>query len=344
MTEFRRDPLIRRWVVTGFAREDQPDDSLPSAKKDSKEACPFCEGSEFKTPPEAYAIRKDGSQPNGPGWEVRVVPNRATDMHVGELQKRAQGGVYDLQNASGIHETVVETPRHSHRFSHLDVDQIAKVLRTLQYRNQEHKKNHILKGTLLFRNLGRGSAGIYKHVHSHIVSFPFVPKTVKDELAGAREFYSLKTRCIFCDMIAEETKLNRRIVFENAHYLAWCPFASRFPYECWVIPKEHRSEFLAADPGTFTDLAKILKTVLLKIEKIVGDTPTSFVLHTAPLRSETQEDDSAVFNAYHWHIEILPHALPAGGFEWGGDFYLSPPTPESCAEALARVHPEDGEK
>lgn len=338
MTEFRRDPLVHRWVVTGFDQTDQFEKPTVIEEKE----CPFCEGHEQLTPAETYAIRKSGSAANGPGWEIRVVPNRGTDLRTGELHKRAQGGIYDLQNATGIHETLIETPEHVSRFSQLTAAQIVQILKTFQQRNAEHKKNHLLKGILIFRNQGKGGAGTYEHTHSQIISLPFIPRTISDELLGAKHYYELKNRCIFCDMISEEKKLNLRIVLENDHYFAWCPFASRFPFELWILSKTHQSEFVHADSNTFADLSLLLKTILTRIENVLGTIPISFVLHTAPLRCNITDDCSYIPSAYHWHIEILPHPKPVGAFEWGGDFFLSPLAPEDCAKILSDG--KDGEK
>lgn len=338
MTEFRRDPLLHRWVITGFKQTEKAEDFLSVlAKKEKPQECPFCEGKEFMTPPETYALRKAGTAANGPGWDVRVVPNRNSDLRTGELQKRGQTGVYDLQNAVGIHETVIETGEHVNRFSELSPQQIVAVLKTFQQRNGEHKKNHLLKGVLIYKNQGRGSAGLFDHARSNIISLPFIPKAISDELEGAKRYYDMKTRCVFCDMILEEQKLSRRVVLENSGYFAWCPFAARFPFEVWIAGKQHGAEFLQADSGTFPDLAVLIKTVLTKIEKVLGEVPISLILHTAPLRCDVTEDCSYIPHAYHWHIEILPHAWPTGGFEWGGDFFLSPPTPEDCAKILAQT-------
>ncbi len=334
MTEFRRDPLTHRWVITGFIDSDRPEELIPTLKRNPPEHCHFCEGNEHFTPKETYAHRAEGSVPNRPGWDIRVVPNRTTDLRIRELQKRGQGGIYDLQNASGIHETIVETPKHTNRFSQLPLAQMVKVLKTYQDRYEEHKKNHLLKGVLIFRNQGRGGALVFEHTHSHMISLPFIPKTVENELKGAKRFYDLKTRCIFCDMVSEEKKINQRILYENDDYISWCPFAARFPFEAWIIGKSHQSEYSKTDPATFENLARAIRFTLSSIEKVVGDTPISFVIHSAPLRFDVTEDYSYVPNVYHWHIEILPHALPAGGFEWGGDFFLSPPTPERCAKVL----------
>ncbi len=335
MTEFRRDPLTRRWVITGLDQNNSPEDHLRSPlKKVPPKDCQFCEGREQMTPPETYAVRKDSTQANTPGWQIRVVPNRATDLHSGELAKRSQGGLYDMQNGAGIHETVIETPQHISQFSQLSAAHISDVFKTFQLRTREHKKNQLLKGTFIFRNQGKRSAGVYDHTHSHIVSLPFVPKTIQDELSGAKWHYDLKTRCLFCDMIAEEKKLNLRVLFENDRYFSWCPFASRFPFECWIMAKQHQHDFTHADSAGFGDLAEIVKKTLTALEKTLGDCPMSFVLHTAPLRGDVTEDNSYIQPAYHWHIEILPHAWPVGGFEWGGDFFLSPPLPEKCAAIL----------
>jgi UDPglucose--hexose-1-phosphate uridylyltransferase len=215
---------------------------------------------------------------------------------------------------------------------------MADVFRTLQQRNAEHKKNHVLKGTIIFRNQGKRSAGIYEHAHSQIISFPFIPKAISDELNGARKYYQMKTRCIFCDMISEEKGLAKRVVYETEYYFAWCPFASRFPFETCIIPKKHDAEFLNADSATFNDLARTIHTVLAKYDKVLGDVPISFVLHTAPLRSETDQEQAAAGRAYHWHVELMPHAWQVGAFEWGGDLFLAPPTPENCAKILANTN------
>ena len=269
MTEFRRDPLTHRWIITGFASSENPEELVPTLKK-APETCPFCEGKEYLTAPESYAIRKNGNY-NGPGWEIRVVPNRGTDLRIAELHKRGQSGIYDLQDASGVHETIIETPKHINRFSELEIGQVVNVLKTFQQRYGEHKKNHLLKSALIYRNQGKGSAVIYEHTHSQIISLPFIPRMITDEITGAKKYFHFKSRCIFCDMVVEETKINQRIVFEKGDYLAWCPFAARFPFETWIVPKKHHSEFVCADSNSFEDLGTVLKTVLAKIEKIVGE-------------------------------------------------------------------------
>lgn len=328
MAEFRRDPLVHRWVVTGFAQNEKVEDPTTVLQRSkNQDACCFCEGREHLTPTETYSIRKVGSLPNGPGWEIRVIPNRATDLRMVEPQKRGLGTIYDLQNGCGVHETIIETPTHLNRFSHLSVPQITNIFKTFQQRNGEHKKNHPLKGLLIFRNQGKES----EHGHSQIVALPLVPKTILDELFGAKRYYDLKMRCIFCDMISEERKMNLRVVLESDHYFAWCPFAARFSFEVWIIAKQHQSEFINADSNTFSDLSQLLKRVLTQIEKILGEVPISFVLHTAPLRYDSVEESSPSSLAYHWHIEILPQTLSVGGFEWGSDFFLSSLTPENCA-------------
>ena len=332
MTEFRRDPLTHRWIITGFAKNN-PEELIPVDLKKSSGVCPFCPGNEYLTPPENYAVRTKG-QANEPGWEIRVTPNRATDMSVVDLQKRPQGSVYDLQNASGLHETIIESPSHISRFSQLEIPAIISLLNTFQKRCWEHRKNHQVKSLLIFRNQGKGCAGTYEHAHSQMISVPFVFKAIENELNGAKKFFEQKNRCIFCDMYREENTIQDRLVFQKGDYIAWTPFASRFPFEVWILGQPHQSQFTQAEPKTFEDLAHVLKTVLTKIETTLGDTPISFVLHSAPLRFETEEEIALSDQAYHWHIEILPHAFPAGGFEWGGDFFLSPPTPEACAKIL----------
>lgn len=334
MAELRRDPLFDRWIITGSAKGESLEELIPIYKKINSQECPFCEGKEKETLPEVSALRPSGSGANTSGWQVRVIPNRTQALTPqGDLQKRGEGGIYDLENAVGSHEIVIVSPKHLTHFSELSSEEVTQVLKVYRSRLEELSKNALFRYALIFHNQGGGPVAV-EHAHSQIVTLPFVPKTIREEINGAKRYYNFKMRCIFCDIIEQEIETNKRIVLENDDYLAFTPFASRFPFEVWILPKKHGCCFVESDEETFFNLGVVLKNILKKIEKFLVNPPLNFLIHTAPLRYQELDEEEIISDVYHWHLEILPHALPAGGFEWGGDFYLNPPLPEVTAKIL----------
>jgi len=334
MAELRRDALFDRWIITGSAKGDSLEELIPTYKKVGFAKCPFCEGKEKETLAEIYALRKENSLPNKPGWQVRVIPNRTQIFTPqGELQKRGEGSIYDIENAIGAHEIVIVSPKHITNFSQLVNEEIVQVIKVYHRRLEELAKNNLFRYALIFHNQGAGPVSV-EHAHSQIVALPFVPKTIREEINGAEKYYNFKMRCIFCDMVEQEIETNKRVVLENEDYLAFTPFASRFPFEVWILPKKHSCCFQESEEETFFNLGVALKNVLQNIEKVLNNPHLNFILHSAPLRYQELDEREIISDVYHWHFEILPHALPAGGFEWGGDFYLNPPLPEVTAKIL----------
>jgi len=334
MAELRRDPLLDRWIITGTAKGESLEELITTYKKVDSQQCPFCEGKEKETLPEVFAVRQTGSGADTPGWQVRVIPTRTQTLTPqGELQKRGEGGIYDLENAIGSHEIIIVSPKHLTHFSQLSPEEIAEVIKVYRLRLQELGKNNLCRYALIFHNQGAGPVAV-EHAHSQIVALPFVPKTIREEINGAKKYYNFKMRCIFCDILEQEIETNKRVVLENEDYLAFTPFASRFPFEVWILPKRHGCCFVESEEKTFSNLGVVLKNTLTSIEKVLANPPLNFILHTAPLRYQELDEGEIISDVYHWHFEILPHALPAGGFEWGGDFYLNPPLPEVTAKIL----------
>ena len=128
-------------------------------------------------------------------------------------------------------------------------------------------------------------------------------------------------------MIAQEKGENERLICENSRFLAFSPFASRFPFEIWILPKEHHSDFSFIQTQDVIELARMLKRILLRMKGVLGDVPYNFIIHTSPIEERERED-------YHWHIEIMPKLMPIAGFEWGSGFYINPTPPEEAARFL----------
>jgi len=341
MSELRKDPISGRWMITATRNDvDAPFGFITVRKEEREGDCPFCEGRELETPAEVFALRKEKSKPDTPGWTVRVIPNKFGVVELNEeLDRRGVGDFFffDTMNGYGVHEVIIESPLHITHISDLPVEQIQKVLLVYQIRLRELKKYPLLKYGLVFRNQGYAKDISMLHVHSQIIALPLIPKSIKDELSSAKTYYDEKERCIFCDIIKQELYSHERIVNAGDKFIVLAPFASRFPFETQILPRKHEYDFTNVSEEDLWELAGALKSTIMKTVKLLKDPPLNFVLHTAPFMVPEAGFWLTIKEDYHWHIEVLPHAMPARGFEWGGDFYINPPSPEAAARFLREV-------
>jgi len=339
MPELRKDPIIGRWVIIATERARRPDQFTEYIHDpEEKKACPFCEGKEGNTPPEIYAIRPRNSTRNGPGWDLRVVPSISPFLRVeGDLDRRGNG-VYDVMNGVGAHEIVIETNEHIANMADLSEEQITRVLNCYSDRIVDLEKDTRLKYVLVFKNYGKGSGGTgIRHARSQLIATPVNPKRVKEELAGSRLYYEYHERCVFCDLIKQELAQKERVILDFDGFVAVSPFAARFPFETWILPKKHCCDYTCMDAESRRNLARVLKAVLLKLKIGLNDPDYNYVIHTAPFRRQKMGYWKTIDQDYHWHIEIMPRLTKVAGFEWGTGFYICPLPPEETAKFLREV-------
>ncbi len=330
MPELRKDPVIGRWVIISAERGQRPTSFETIARSDSATKCPFCPGHENQTPPEVLAFRDDDTAPDSPGWRLRVAPNKYPALKVeGELIREAKG-IYDRISGIGAHEVIIETPEHDLDMADMTVGQIRDVLWAYRERMIDLEKDTRFKYILLFKNHGAAAGASLEHSHSQLIATPIVPKRVAEELAGSKAYYGFRERCVFCDVIRQELDEKERIVRDMDSFLSFAPFASRFPFETWIIPKSHQSSFLEMTEIQYTHLAACMKDALTRLKIALNDPPYNFMIHTRPTSKIAHE-------YFHWHIEIIPKMTRLAGFEWGTGFFINPTPPEEAAKFLAGV-------
>ncbi len=342
MRELRFDPIRNRWVIISTERARRPSDYLMSGNgsrmdEDAMISCPFCEGSERKTPPEVFAIREAGSEPNSPGWKVRVVPNKYPALHVEDNANRYATGIFDVVSGAGAHEVIIESPSHDNGLADLDVDSVKSVLLAFRERIRDLFRDPRLRYVLIFKNHKSEAGSSIMHTHSQLIATPMVPPIVKQELTASRKHYREKERCLICDLINQELEHNRRIVFESANYIIWAPFASSFPFETWILPKKHLHNYSVMGDKELMDLAYVLKLNLVAAKKLLNDPPYNFVIHTAPsrfLRPGHPDHWDSIEYDFHWHLEIVPRLTTIAGFEWGAGLFINSTAPEAAGEYL----------
>jgi UDPglucose--hexose-1-phosphate uridylyltransferase len=327
MPELRKDPIVGRWVIIATERARRP--VAPEAGPPAAPGgwCPFCEGHEDKTPPEILAYRNPSSVPNAPGWRVRVVPNKFPALQIeGDLSKRGDG-MYDKMNGIGAHEVIIECPFHEASMANFTAEHIREVLWSYRDRMADLKKDSRLVYGMLFKNVGALAGASLEHSHAQLIVTPIVPINVWEEMTGALEFFNYRGRCIYCDMTQQELSTEKRVVLETSCFVAFSPYASRFPFETWIVPKSHASHFENVQKAEVDDLGVVLKTVLQKLEGALEKPAYNYIIHTSPFDTQTLPH-------YHWHIEVIPRLSGVAGFEWGTGFYINPVPPEQAAAFL----------
>lgn len=343
MPELRKDPISDRWVVISTERGRRPSDfkaADASSMQDEAKTCPFDEGSESKTPPEVLSYRKPGTAKNSPGWYVRVMPNKFPALIIEGEVNRTGIGLFDMMSGIGAHEVIVETPRHGETITDMEDSQVEKILWAYKERIHDLEKDKRFRYVLVFKNHGREAGASLSHSHSQLIATPITPRYVKLELTNARQYFIEKERCIFCDLIRQELSYGERIVNENENFITFAPFASRFPFEMWLLPRKHYYSFTEINEEETKQCAKMLKDILLRLKKTLRDVPYNYVVHTAPNiipRAGRPDYWGTVQYDFHWHIEIIPKLTQMAGFEWGSGLYINPTSPEEAAKYLREI-------
>jgi UDPglucose--hexose-1-phosphate uridylyltransferase len=340
LPELRKDPIVGRWVIISTDRAKRPTDFVREQVKWKGGFCPFCYGNEGKTPPEILAFRPNPNGGSGakdtPGWTVRVVPNKFPALGIeGNLNRQAEG-MFDKMNGIGAHEVIIETPEHNVTLGTMAERRIEDVLWAFRDRILDLRQDKRFKYILIFKNHGEAAGASLEHSHSQLIALPILPRQVAEELEGAKQYYLYKERCVFCDIIRQETEAGNRVVAENENYLTLAPYAPRFPFETWILPKRHESAFENSSSKMYSDLANALKDLLVRADRVLDNPAYNLVIHTSPVQ-DPQLDH------YHWHIEFMPKLTKTAGFEWGTGFYINPTPPEEAARFLREAGVEAGQ-
>ncbi len=339
MNQLRRDPITGIWTIMLQDGKEmvaiKPDGHRRLRHARPGETCEFCAGHESETSPEIFALRSDNSPRNEPGWRVRVVPARVPVLQIhGETNNRGLG-IYDMLDGIGAHELVIETPEHGKIMADLAEHEIADVLTAYRERVLDLKRDARFRYILVYKNVGEGRRGpSLRHSLSHVIATPITPLRAREELMNAQQYFLLKERCIFCDMIRQELETSSRLVAENESFIALCPFAARAPFEIWLLPKRHETFY--EWNNDLPALAGLLRLVLMKIRQALGDPNHVMIIHSGPnlLAGRQRGYWKTVERDFHWHLEIIPRLRGATDFDIVAGFQVNWVPPERAAEVL----------
>ena len=331
MSELRQDPTTKAWVILAPERAKRPQQG-PRKKRANElpgwdASCPFCPGNESQTPEEVFrlpALDQDSA------WEIRVVPNRfAALTPEGDIARREDGHFFRRMQGIGVHEIIIETPSHNTPIALMSYEQIEKVLITYQERYNALKVNRQVRFITIFKNYGWAAGTSLAHPHSQLVATPIIAPYYHRKFDVAHEYYSDLGRCLYCDLLAEELEKGERIIAETKQFAVLHPYASRVPYETWIVPKEHYSSFGLFPATHLAELAMVLKGSLLCLYQELDDPAFNLMVD-----STTTADEEDPY--YHWHIRIVPRITTIAGFEMGSGIYISTALPEQTASHIRK--------
>ncbi len=331
MSELRKDPIVNRWVIIAPDRAARPYEFEHPPHRRRDQSCPFCQGHEQETPHEIVAYRDPDSRPNQPGWRVRVVPNKFPILALDDPPETPHDDFYGMMGGVGAHEVIIESPDHLVSLTDLSDERLAEILSVYRDRLAHLGEDPRLAHGMIFKNAGAAAGASIEHIHSQLIATPIVPVNVLGEMTGSLDFHDRVGRCVYCEMIQRELDAQTRMVAHDPGFVAFCPFASRVPFETWILPKNHGSHYENTPPSDIGQLAGMIKRVISKIELALDRPAYNFIIHTAPF-------DTPELGHYHWYIEIMPSLIKPAGFEWGSGFQINPVAPEDAASLLRSVN------
>jgi UDPglucose--hexose-1-phosphate uridylyltransferase len=326
MSELRRDLVKNKWVSISTDRVYKPND-FPVGRVETANTpvgfCPFCEGNEEVTPPEIAAYRKAQTEPNSTGWLVRTIPNKFAAFSLEGNLKEEHTGIYRYCNGLGNHEVIIEAPQHGTDFHEIDLEQVEMIISMFKQRYNDIALDQRIKYIQIYKNRGLFGGASLGHSHSQIVCLPFVPQ----ENEGMPQYYKETGSCLICDMLRQENSCQERIIYQGEFFMLICPYASRFAYETWIVPKRHTEHFGQLSEAEEKELALLCKKVSTTIVNEVGNPSYNFVINTAPVNTTYQP-------GYHWYMEFTPRLLVSAGVEVATGVYINPMAPEMAAPIL----------
>jgi UDPglucose--hexose-1-phosphate uridylyltransferase len=323
--ELRKDPITRSWVVVGQRERE----------REQQDPCPLCPDSGIETR-ELLALPQHGP------WQVRVYPHLRPLYRIEGEPGRSAEGIYDRMVPTGAHEIIVETRDHARTLAQMVNEEIDRVLEAYAQRITDLKRDARFKYITIFKNQGEPAGEEWPHAHSQAMATTFVPRRILYELRSARLWYRERERCVFCDILRQEVRQAKRIVDNVGDYYAFCPYASRVPFETWLIPRAHNHQFEAPLQGeNRRHLATLLGRTLRRLMQV---SPSyHMVLHTTPNTLQTKGELSEYWRTiagdYHWHIEILPIVEQRSKSYSIKEVYFNGMLPEEAAERLRQFDP-----
>ena len=325
MSEVRQDPISGHRVILAPDRHNRPAAYDGQEPLSENKTCPFCAGHEELTSNPICWYPPGTQEAYLRNWRVRVIANKFPALSTATTSLNSQTAT--TGDHEGIHEVFVESRRHIDSFGELSSDEAAWTWLAYRERLLAIRQQKQWAYAQIFKNSRRGSGASIEHSHSQLLASRFVPSALSTELRSAAEHHHRNKTCLYCSMIESEIAGNQRVVMKDKDLVAFCPAASRFPYEVWLFPITHLPRFEASTTSLLERASRILQRLIRSFDRELRCPPYNYFLHTAPFDSPQQA-------YFHWHLEIFPRLVTTGGYEWATNSFVNTVPPETAARHL----------
>ncbi len=335
MSDIRYNLLDDRFVIIAPERLSRPLCNNQSQVKTKMLHCPFCEGNESMTTPEIYALRDASSEANQKGWHNRVIPNLYTAVNVETKNYIKHEGIFQAHNGFGAHEILVDTPDHTLEMHQWSVDTYINWFNTLINRIIDLKDNRELLSLTIFKNSGLIAGASQEHPHTQLIALPVIPTTLFQKYQRFSEHYHHTGHVLLEDMIVQEYQDNR-VITENSDFVAFCPYASEYPFEVMIMAKEGLSRLELIDKEELQSLASIVSKVFSSLKNTLGNFDFNLFVSVPPLQknSQTKLFFDEIDTITRFYIRITPRIYQHAGFEVATQMMINPIDPNEAARRL----------
>ena len=328
MSEFRQNPITKQWVLIAPSRGKRPDQyktySVMHGVPETDASCVFCPGNEHVNP-------EILSTPAGKNWEIRIIPNKFSSLEHTNVYRHRD--FYVSHSGDGDHEVII-TRKHNEPVALQSIGTVELSLRTFIERIQVLSGHEELAYIQIFHNHGRDAGASIIHPHYQLLATPIVPPHIHNEILGCYHYYTIHRSCVYCDIIKEELSVKDRLVYESEHFVVISAYASRSPFETWILPKRHGARFEEMSDDEITHLSFVLKVTLGQLYTKLSDPPLNFYTHSMPIKRTGNIHSAYEEKDYHWHLTIFPRITIWAGFEFATGIPVNPIPPEVTAKFL----------
>jgi UDPglucose--hexose-1-phosphate uridylyltransferase len=358
MSELRRDPLNDRWVIIAENRAERPNEFTRQANRESPAEppteqpprdCVFCPGNEHQTPETLLVRRPVNWNGDSAAWRIRVIANRYPAVEPTAASTVRDSPLHWSASGFGVHEVIVDTAEHVTSITHSSEVEVAELFEVYRARMLAARSLPEIAAALVFKNVGPGGGASIAHAHSQLLATAIPPRDLAEEWRAAAAHFARHGDCIFCRLIEEATCTGVRLVAQTQSAVAFCPFAARFPYETWVLPKRHESHLEHASETALAAVAGLTRRIVAGLEQLLDRPAYNYLIHSGPLpgavpggksaggKSDGVEFDANATYSYHWHVEVFPRVTTLAGFELGTGCIINSVSPERAAEQVRRA-------
>lgn len=336
MSDIRYDRIHDSHVIIAPERLHRPDCLNHEAKEMAKqENCPFCEGNEAMTPPEIFAIRKEGSFANEEEWQTRVVPNLYKAVQI-EAEYMHHYGLFERWEGFGAHEIIIDTPQHHTSMTQWNEEAVVHWLQTLRTRVADLRRDGRIAYISLFKNEGSQAGATQQHSHTQLIALPFIPKEPKEAFKRNTAYYKANGKALLETEIILEEEADERIIAKEGDFTAYCPYASAYPFEVIISSKRALGQIDSLNDHAMEELAPLLLSTLKSLKCQLGCFAFNLSISTPPLQGDTAGYDvlNHVDDSCRFAMRIMPRLYHLAGFEVSTGVIINPVLPEQAAKLL----------